>query len=410
MIPDGKSILRTRWRPIILVLVFLSFSSLLYFGHIKVQVSSRGVYRPEVTITGGSTWQPPVAFDPHGNDTLVMIHIQKTGGTEFLRHLVTVARNGEYLCRISDKMKRSIVMKRRLPREGKGKTGKRKNLTLCPRDPLHPSAEQWLVSEKTMRWICGLHASYTEYRSCLPKLNSTKFNWNRKLHYAVFLRHPVLRYVSEFLHVQRNATWAARHFCNGQPVSLLDMPPCYPGYYNRVPWPNLTISSFVSCESNWANNRQTLMLADLEAVGCFDKHYLSKEDREQIILETAKKNLKSIAFFGLTEYMNESCSLFENQFGVQFRIRPPVRNLSDIHSGPMLPKLWSHATLFDTILRVNHMDMELYRFALDLFSNRAREAGIIVNKGQVEEEVGYLQANPQSFKKRKFGRLNYTVS
>ena len=30
-----------------------------------------------------------VLFDPYGSDTVVYVHIQKTGGSEFLKHLVT---------------------------------------------------------------------------------------------------------------------------------------------------------------------------------------------------------------------------------------------------------------------------------------------------------------------------------
>lgn len=34
-----------------------------------------------------------VQFDPHRNDTLVFIHIQKTGGSNYARHLVTLRKN-----------------------------------------------------------------------------------------------------------------------------------------------------------------------------------------------------------------------------------------------------------------------------------------------------------------------------
>ena len=450
---DGNS---TSWARctkcrIFVPLVIVSLLTILYFGGTKVQVTipdrnkSDGHMIGLSTLVGGlsksgeisevpqlgsinqehyptfeeddklplpmhATSKFPIAdFDPYGNDTLVVIHIQKTGGSEFMRHLVNVTRNGVHLCKGLDKA-RSMRLKQKLPRLGKLKRNKQKTINLCPRDPLEPNKEQWLISERTMGWICGVHASYTEFQSCLPKLTNPKFNWKRKLHYAVFLRHPVLRYISEFLHVQRNATWASRHVCHGKYVSLLDMPPCYPEYYNKKPWPNLTLSGFIFCKSNWANNRQTVMLANLESVGCFDRNYLDKEERERIILETAKKNLESFSFFGLTEYMNESCDLFERQFGVKFPNRPMMRNLSVIHSGPMLTDLWNHTTIFNAILSVNSMDMELYKFALDLFSERAKEAHIVVNKDQVKDELNLLQLNPVPFKRKKFKKLNYTIS
>ena len=39
-----------------------------------------------------------VDFDPHGNDTLVFIHIQKTGGSTFVEHLHTLKEDGIDLC------------------------------------------------------------------------------------------------------------------------------------------------------------------------------------------------------------------------------------------------------------------------------------------------------------------------
>ena len=40
-----------------------------------------------------------VDFDPHGNDTLVFIHIQKTEGTTFVGHLHTLKQDGIDLCK-----------------------------------------------------------------------------------------------------------------------------------------------------------------------------------------------------------------------------------------------------------------------------------------------------------------------
>jgi len=352
-------------------------------------------------------------FDPHGNDTLVLIHIQKTGGTEFLRYLVTVKKGSEYLCNISTKMKRSIeegYLVRELRVSKKGKKGKRKTV-YCPRDPNKVvKGEQWLVSEKTMTWICGPHPSYTEYRSCLQTHKLNSFNIRRNVRYAVLLRHPVLRYVSEYLHVQRNATWASRHLCKGAYVPFKDMPPCYPGFYSRVPWPKLTLSKFLSCESNWANNRQTLMLADLEAVDCFNKHSFSKREREQRLLETAKKNLESFAFFGITEYMSESSRMFEKLFSVRFPVLPSTRNLTDLHSSPMLPNLWKNPAFMSAIQEVNSLDMALYEHALKIFEQRAQALGITINKNRVEEEIKQLTEQSMNIVKKKHKRLNFTIS
>ena len=409
---------------ILISLTLLVVFSVVYFGRVHPPVPARArlPWSQEEEGNVEHSLQNQVVqdkryshFDPHGDDTLVLVHIQKTGGSEFLRYLITVKKGSEYLCNISTKVKRSIEEKGYIPRDKKTKSNglngmkrKKRKIVNCPRDPSKVKGEQWLVSEKTMTWICGPHPSYTEYRSCLQTRRLDGFNAHRNVRYAVFLRHPVLRYLSEYLHVQRNATWASRHLCKGEYVPLKDMPPCYPGFYNRVPWPNLTLSKFISCESNWANNRQTLMLADLESVDCFNKLSLSKKDRERMLLETAKKNLESFAFFGITEYMSESSQIFEEVFDVEFPLLPSTRNLSELHSGPMLPNLWKNPSFMSAIQEVNRLDLLLYEHALMVFKQRAERLGIRVNGNRVEEEIKWLTRQPLVMK-NKHKKLNFTI-
>lgn len=44
------------------------------------------------------------------------------------------------------------------------------------------------------------------------------------------------------------------------------------------------------------------MLADLTLIGCYNNSLMNKEERDRIMLASAKQNLLSIAFFGLTEF------------------------------------------------------------------------------------------------------------
>ena len=45
------------------------------------------------------------------------------------------------------------------------------------------------------------------------------------------------------------------------------------------------------------------MLADLALIGCYNMSYMpSIEERNRVMLASAKKNLASMAFFGLTEH------------------------------------------------------------------------------------------------------------
>ncbi|KYO39449.1 hypothetical protein Y1Q_0021098 [Alligator mississippiensis] len=78
-----------------------------------------------------------------GRDVLVFLHIQKTGGTTFGRHLV---RN------------------MRLEQPCSCRAGQKK--CSCPR----PGADKdtWLFSRFSTGWTCGLHADWTELTSCVP--------------------------------------------------------------------------------------------------------------------------------------------------------------------------------------------------------------------------------------------------
>lgn len=412
-----------------------SFNSRIRWGGFLLRGSTTSAISgilPSPTTHGGLEWQasiPPntslrdhdlhrdlvdfdphqdlVDFDPRGNDTLVVLHTQKTGGTEFIRHLVTLQRDGRRLClpAVKEVQKRHKVRK-------KAKRSVKHQIP-CPRDPANPDGEQWLIAAKTVRWVCGLHATYNEYKHCLPTLNNPKINPHRHLHYTILLRHPIMRYLSEYLHMQRNATWAAaKHLCNGKLATMAEMPPCYPGYYLGKPWVNMTLSEFVSCDSNWANNRQTMMLADLESVHCFNRSAMSSDEREKRLLETAKKNLRSFSFLGMTEYMVATCQLFEKTFRMTFAALPePYNSLSEFRSGPLLVNLQNNAKLYNAILQTNHLDVQLYEFALGLFTERAGRAGISVNRDFIGEEVQRLMENPSLLDSviGKRNKLNYRV-
>ena len=113
------------------------------------------------------------------------------------------------------------------------------------------SEELWLVSRYSTGWKCGLHADWTELNDCLNaelfyyqsnndplnrdqgKIQTNQVNrlvQNRRYLYITFLRNPVRRFISEYKHVQRGATWrSSRHLCSGRPPSYDELPPCYNG-------------------------------------------------------------------------------------------------------------------------------------------------------------------------------------
>lgn len=89
--------------------------------------------------------------------------------------------------------------------------------------------ENWLFSRYSTGWKCGLHADWTELTSCVDtELNKIEGDGiKRRYFYITIIRDPVARYLSEFRHVQRGATWrGARHWCGGTQANI---PQCYPG-------------------------------------------------------------------------------------------------------------------------------------------------------------------------------------
>ncbi|KAK3567868.1 hypothetical protein QTP86_027335, partial [Hemibagrus guttatus] len=183
----------------------------------------------------------------------------------------------------------------------------------------------------------------------------------RKFYYITLLRDPVSRYLSEWRHVQRGATWkTSLHMCDGRTPTPEELPPCYEG----TDWSGCTLQQFMECPYNLANNRQVRMLADLSLVGCYNMSFIPEKKRAQILLESAKKNLRDMAFFGLTEFQRKTQYLFERTFHLKF-IRPFVQYNSTRAAGVDLDN--------DTIQRIeelNELDVQLYDYARDLFQQR----------------------------------------
>lgn len=89
-----------------------------------------------------------VDFNINGDDVIVFLHIQKTGGTTFGRHLV-----------------RNI----QLERPCECHAGQKKCTCLRP-----GKTETWLFSRFSTGWSCGLHADWTELTNCVPARMDTQ--------------------------------------------------------------------------------------------------------------------------------------------------------------------------------------------------------------------------------------------
>ena len=108
------------------------------------------------------------------------------------------------------------------------------------------------------------------------------------------------------------------------------------------------------------------MLANLSLVDC--KYPISpiKNHMQQILLESAKQNLRGLSFFGLVEQQKVSQFLFEYTFGLKFRHQ--FIQLNRTHSSVSMGELT--AEIIDRIRRLNHLDVELYEYAKRLLFNR----------------------------------------
>ncbi|CAL8389137.1 unnamed protein product [Boreogadus saida] len=283
-----------------------------------------------------------VDFDINGDDVIVFLHIQKTGGTTFGRHLVKNI-DLEQPC---DCM-----------------PGQRK--CTCHRPG---KTESWLFSRFSTGWSCGLHADWTELTNCVPKVMSKRDKKNtprrkRNFYYITVLRDPVSRYLSEWKHVQRGATWkTAAHVCDGRPPTSDELPACYAG----EDWAGVALADFTACASNLANNRQVRMLADLSLVGCYNATGASEPQRGRALLASAKANLRRMAFFGLTEFQRKTQYLFEGTFGLRFlRAFTQANNTRAASTGV-------GEEVRRRIAALNALDVELYEYARELFQRRYR--------------------------------------
>lgn len=70
------------------------------------------------------------------------------------------------------------------------------------------------------------------------------------------------------------------------------------------------------------------IISDLSLVGCYNKSIMSPEERNKLMLLSAKNNLKKMAFFGLTELQEFSQYIFEETFNLKYVAKSCVLLLS----------------------------------------------------------------------------------
>ncbi|CAI9151022.1 unnamed protein product [Rangifer tarandus platyrhynchus] len=107
----------------------------------RLEDESSARFVPRYTFSNGDLLRK-VDFDIKGDDRIVFLHIQKTGGTTFGRHPVgNIQLEQPYECCVGQKT------------------------CTCHRPG---KWETWLFSGFSTGWSCGLHADWTELTSCVP--------------------------------------------------------------------------------------------------------------------------------------------------------------------------------------------------------------------------------------------------
>ena len=129
----------------------------------------------------------------------------------------------------------------------------------------------------------------------------------------------------------------------------------------------LTLEKFTQCKNNIATNRQTRLLAEYTGQNCT----LFEEKNKKELVNNAKKVLKQMSFFGLTEYEELSQILFEktfnNLFKIDYKVVPGKFKTATLNYVKGLNK-----TFIEKIDAINDLDWELYQYAKVLFFERIK--------------------------------------
>ncbi|KAI6651018.1 Heparan-sulfate 6-O-sulfotransferase 2 [Oopsacas minuta] len=292
---------------------------------------------------------------------LVFLHIQKTGGTVFGIHLLKDIEGFSCPCAL--------------------RSGKKRRHCEC----YHPGNHQlWYFSRYTRGWICGVHPDYTTLIHCLPNLLERKTEELQQntltgtvtdkpdvtpnYLYVTLLRDPIHRYLSEYRHTKLGAKWPLREaqckhgkFYLDANVKQQNASNCFPD--GAEDWKGVTLDEFMECELNPAANRMAKMLADLTSIKCNEDLLKNKEIVDEMMLQSAKSNLEKFAYFGLTEFQRESQGLFEKTFGISF-----TKEFEQQETNASKMNLTSNTEA--RLQEINYLDMELYRWAKELFLSR----------------------------------------
>lgn len=230
------------------------------------------------------------------NDPVFFLHIHKTAGTSFISLLDQQYTTDE----------------------------------VCPldwpyRQKIYQVKQNELLNAKFIRG----HFSYDELKNNIHKMPRV----------MTFLREPVTRFISHFMHLRRSP---------GDPE----------GIHEQIK--NLSLAEFVhrpQLASTIANMSVRLI------GGCLDS---DKKGKCIPNLNLAKERLKTFEFFGITEEFDKSMELFSFLYCL-----PPMRYLREDNVAPRTSVHFKHSErTLSIIKKINSYDVQLYNFGRKLFEHR----------------------------------------
>ncbi len=137
---------------------------------------------------------------------------------------------------------------------------------------------------------------------------------------------------------------------------------------------------FVDCPWNMAANRQTKMIAAYdESFGpCYFIDNQPSQFSDNLLFVKAKRGLRKMTFFGLTEFQVYSERLFLRTFNGAFNFSHNNDQLENSLADQTL-KMFDKSTI-EEIKRVNRLDLKLYEYAKRLFFERMRFFNLTFNE------------------------------
>ena len=187
-----------------------------------------------------------------------------------------------------------------------------------------------------------------------------------------------LSFQNEIKGLYFSGTFHIRRAIKNTNILIIPVKNCYT--FAGSDWSGVSIEDFLSCPYNLAFNRQTRMLADLSLVNCYNfswsplfnpnvqnpkllQNHMTKLEMEAKLVQSAKSNLLRMASFGLLSQYEDTQKLLSAALGLEFEKDLLSRRT---HS----EKAVFEPDVLKRIEDVNKLDLELFKFATQIFKQR----------------------------------------